>query len=381
MRITIVGAGPAGLYFAYLMKRSHPGYAIRVIEQNPPDATFGFGVVLSGRALGFLAEGDSAAIARISDRMERWSDQHIVHRGTRLVVDGSSYAAITRIVLLQELQALCRSVDVALEFGHRIDGPALAADCDVLVGADGANSVIRDAHAEAFGTETVDLKNYFAWYGAKRSFPAHTLTFCATADGAFCAHHYRYAPAMSTFVAETDADTWERSGMAAMDEDARKRLTESVFADTLGGQPLVSNRSAWKRWRLVKNARWSHGNIVLLGDAMRSAHPSIGSGTRLAMEDSISLWRAFAAAGTDIAAAFAAYERERRPIREKLDRAAERSIDWYETMALKMRLAPYDFALDYLLRTGVMTLDRLRRESPRFVAEYEAAARPALARA
>lgn len=165
--------------------------------------------------------------------------------------------------------------------------------------------------------------------------------------------------------------------MAAMSDEERRRLTESVFSDTLGGAELITNRSIWRRWRLVKNERWYTGNIVLLGDALRSAHPSIGSGARLAMEDAIALWRAFEAEGTDISAAFARYERERRPIRDKLNRAAELSIAWYESMAAKMSLAPYDFAYDYLLRTGVMTAERLAGESPGFVVRYEASRAPA----
>ena len=159
--------------------------------------------------------------------------------------------------------------------------------------------------------------------------------------------------------------------MEAMDEEARRRHTEVIFADTLGGRPLISNKSAWKRWRLVKNERWHHGSIVLIGDALRTAHPSIGSGTRLAMEDSIALWRAFSAE-SDITAVFDRYERERKPVRDRLNTAAEKSIAWYEAMAQKMKLAPYDFVHDYMLRTGVMTSERLARESPDFMKRYAA---------
>ena len=374
MKITVLGAGPAGLYFAYLMKRSWPAYSVRVIEQNPPDATFGFGVVLSGRALAFLAEGDSAAIARLTASMQTWSEQRIVHRGELVTIDGSAYSAISRIGLLRELQALCAEAGVELRFNQRAQDEADPGDCDVLVAADGANSMLRDRHAGILGTRAADLQNHFAWYGVERPYPAHTLTFKSTAAGVFCAHHYRYTPGMSTFVAETDAETWRRSGMEAMDEDARRRYTEAVFADTLGGRPLVSNKSAWRRWRLVKNERWHHGNMVLIGDALRSAHPSIGSGTRLAMEDSIALWRAFTAesgnGGNMIGAAFERYERERKPVRDRLNTAAEKSIAWYEAMAEKMKLAPYDFVHDYLLRTGVMTAERLARESPGFMQRH-----------
>jgi 2-polyprenyl-6-methoxyphenol hydroxylase-like FAD-dependent oxidoreductase len=370
MNFKIVGGGPAGLYFAYLMKRSQPDHVIRVVEQNPPDATYGFGVVLSGRALSFLAEGDRAAIGRLTAKMQTWDEQHIVHRGELVRIDGSGYSAIERLCMLQELHNLCRQTGVLLEFNQRVDSIKDNADCDVLVAADGANSIVRDSYPQAFDTRLIDLQNYFSWYGVETPYPAHTLTFVAKDDGTYCAHHYRYTPARSTFVAEVDAQTWLDSGMSVMSDEERKALMENVFEGSLGGKKLISNRSHWRRWRLVKNGRWHHLNIVLIGDAQRTAHPSIGSGTRLAMEDAIALWRAFEARGTDIPAAFRLYEEDRRPVRDKLNKAGERSIAWYENVAEKMRLAPYDFAYDYMLRTGVMTPQRLAKESPGFVKRY-----------
>jgi 2-polyprenyl-6-methoxyphenol hydroxylase-like FAD-dependent oxidoreductase len=370
LHFKVVGGGPAGLYFAYLMKRSHPGYTVRLIEQNPPDATYGFGVVLSGRALAFLAEGDPGAIERLSGSMQTWSEQHIVHHGELVAIDGSAYSAIERLTMLRELQNLCRQVGVKLEFNHRIQSAADNEDCDVLVAADGANSVVRDSYPQAFDTRLIDLQNYFAWYGVETPYPAHTLTFVEKDGGNYCAHHYRYTPTNSTFVAEVDADTWRGSGMSVMSDDVRKACIERVFAEALRGKKLISNRSLWRRWRLVKNGRWHHLNIVLIGDAQRSAHPSIGSGTRLAMEDAIALWRAFEAEGSDILAAFRRYEGERRPVRDKLNKAAERSIAWYENVGAKMRLSPYEFAHDYMLRTGVMTSQRLAKESPDFMKRY-----------
>jgi len=373
MRFTVIGAGPAGLFFAYLMKRSRPDCVVKVIEQNAPDVTFGFGVVLSGRALGFLSEADASAVARLTRRMEQWSEQHIVVGGSNVVIDASAYSAIERIALLDELQSICRGVGVEIEFCQRVTDIADYADCDVLVAADGANSVVRDTLGAQFGTHHLELENYFAWYGVARSYPAHTLTFVGKDEGVFCGHHYRYTPSMSTFVAEVDAATWQRSGMAQMSDDERGAFVSGVFTETLGGKPLISNRSLWKRWRLVKNERWSHGNIVLIGDALRTAHPSIGSGTRLAMEDAIALWRAFEAEGCDVAAALTCFERERKPIRDKLNRAAERSIAWYEAMASKMALTPYEFAYDYLMRTGIITPERLAKDSPLFMQRYERA--------
>jgi 2-polyprenyl-6-methoxyphenol hydroxylase-like FAD-dependent oxidoreductase len=379
MRINILGGGPAGLYFAYLMKTSFPSYDVQVVEQNPRGVTFGFGVVLSGRAMEFISEGDGGIVSRLGKRTQSWSEQHIVHRGQTIVVDGSEFSGVARIDLLSELQAMCAGAGVAMTFGERTAAGMLRSNglgqCDVVVGADGANSILRDSHADAFGTRVIDLQNYFAWYAVQRAYPAHTLTFKQNADGIFCAHHYRYKPDMSTFVAEVDDVTWQRSGMYAMDDDQRRRYVETVFADTLGNQPLISNRSVWRRWRLVKNDRWSFRNMVLIGDALRTAHPSIGSGTRLAMEDAIALWRAFVAGGTDVQAAFARYERERKPIRDRLNKAAELSISWYERLDEKIDLEPYQFANDYLLRTGVMTPERLERTSPGFMSRFREARR------
>jgi 2-polyprenyl-6-methoxyphenol hydroxylase-like FAD-dependent oxidoreductase len=375
----IAGAGPSGLYLAYLLKRSNPAHVVRVFEQNPPDVTFGFGVVLSSRALHFLAEGSGDVIKRLKAQMEHWSNQHIVHRGRRVVVDGSSYSAIERLTLLRELQSLCAEAGVKLNFEHRAQRTADLADCHVLVGADGANSAIRESHSDAFGTRVTDFRNYFAWFGVARPFDAHTLTFKLTDGGAFVAHHYRYKPAMSTFVAEVDTEAWDRTGMAAMTDDERRACTEKFFADALDGRPLISNRSIWRRWRLVTNDHWHFRNIVLIGDALRTAHPSIGSGTRLAMEDAIALWRAFEAEGTDVAAAFGRYERTRKPIRNKLNTAVELSARWYEQMGSKMRMQPHEFAYDYLLRTNIMTPDRLAKESPDFMKRYRAETLPATA--
>jgi 2-polyprenyl-6-methoxyphenol hydroxylase-like FAD-dependent oxidoreductase len=373
----IIGAGPSGLYLAYLLKRSNPTHVVRVFEQNRPDVTFGFGVVLSGRALQFIAEGSTDVVERLKSKMQHWSNQHIVHHGQRVVVDGSSYAAVERLTLLRELQNLCAEQDVELNFEHRASHPTDLARCDVLVGADGANSAVREGYADAFDTSVTEFHNSFAWFGVARPFDAHTLTFKATDGGAFVGHHYRYKPAMSTFVAEVDAATWNRVGMAGMTDDERRTFTEKLFSDTLGGKPLISNRSIWRRWRLIDNGNWHFKNIVLIGDALRTAHPSIGSGTRLAMEDAIALWRAFEVEGDDISAAFARYERTRRPIRDKLAKAMELSALWYEQMGSKMQMRPYEFAYDYLLRTNVMTAERLSKESPDFMARYRAEALPA----
>ena len=370
LRINVLGGGPAGLFFACLTKRSNPTHQVTVYEQNAPNVTYGFGVVLSGRALDFLAAADPNLVRRLADRLEGWGDQHIVHRGQRVIVDGSAFSGIERIALLTELQTACRDAGVEMAFSTRMTDIARLRDCDLLVAADGAGSLVRDTYGDVFGTRVLDLQNYFAWYGVETPYPAHTLTFVQTEYGVFCGHHYRYKPNKSTFVPEVDDVTWQRAGLFAMGSDERRRMIESVFAETLQGKPLLANRSIWRRWRLVKNDRWSFENMVLIGDALRTAHPSIGSGTRLAMEDAMALWSAVQQCPDSVADALKHYESERRPRREKINRAAELSIEWYENVGRKMSLEPHAFAYDYLMRTGIMTPEKLDRSSPSFMAAY-----------
>jgi 2-polyprenyl-6-methoxyphenol hydroxylase-like FAD-dependent oxidoreductase len=374
VRILIAGAGPAGLYLAYLLKRQRPDAAIRLVEQNPPDSTFGFGVVFSDRALDFLREDDPETYALITPAMETWTDLAVCHRGERIAIDGIGFAAIGRLELLRLLRRRLSSAGVTPEFGHALSSPQALAGHDLVVGADGVNSFVRGCHADRFGTTIGYLKNKFAWYGTTRPFESLTQTFVATDGGAFNAHHYRHAPGMSTFVVECDAATWEREGFAALDEAAAIARCGQVFAATLAGHPLVSNRSIWRNFPVVRNERWSVGNVVLLGDALHTAHFSIGSGTRLAMEDAIALARALREHPGDVRDALAAFEAARRPVVEKLVAAADASGDWYERFPEHMRLAPWEFALSYIQRSGRIDRERLRKLSPRFVAGYEAAA-------
>lgn len=371
MKILVLGAGPAGLYLAYLVKRRQPEADVAVIEQNPPDATFGFGVVFSDRALEFLREDDEETYAAIVPHMESWSDITLHHRGARIAIDGVGFAAVGRLHLLQMLQARARSVGVEPTYRRTVKSLDQLDGADLVVGADGVNSLVRKTHAAELGATVGHLTNRFAWFGTTKRFETLTQTFVANECGTFNAHHYRYAPDLSTFIVEVDQATFARAGFAQMSEAETRAACERVFAETLQGHRLISNNSIWRQFPLVHNAHWSCGNRVLIGDALHTAHFSIGSGTRLAMEDAIALDKALAAHPRDVPAALAAYEAARRPILDKLVAGANSSAQWYEHFPEHMRLAPADFAMSYITRSGRVDLERLRRLSPGFVAWYE----------
>jgi 2-polyprenyl-6-methoxyphenol hydroxylase-like FAD-dependent oxidoreductase len=368
MRIIILGAGPAGLYLGYLLKRRRPGADVSVVEQNPANATFGFGVVFSDRALDFLRADDPETYAAITPQMESWSDMTLVHRNERIVIDGIGFAAIGRLKLLQLLQERARAAGVALQFERAVTSLEDFADADLIVGADGVNSLVRRTFASEFGASLTLMNNRFAWFGTTRVFDTLTQTFRHTPIGDFNAHHYRYAPGRSTFIVEVDEPTFARAGFERMDEGDACALCEKVFADALGGARLISNNSIWRRFPQVWAERWHHGRYALIGDAAHTAHFSIGSGTRLAMEDAIALERALHDAGDDIIAALPAFDAARRPIVEKIVRGATASARWYEDFAHHMDLAPLDFAMSYIQRSGRVDLDRLRTISPQFAA-------------
>ena len=363
MKILVVGAGPAGLYFAYLAKRRHPGWQLRVLEQNAADSTFGFGVVFSERALEFLRGDDAETYEAITPQMEQWTDLTVVHRATPVVIDGIGFCAIGRLKFLRLMQARAASVGVAPEFRNRLSDARELAGYDLVVAADGANSVARGA--ADFGTTITPLSNKFAWFGTPKIFSTLTQTFVENEHGHFNAHHYRHSAEMSTFVFECDAATWQRAGFAFMDEAQTLAYAERLFAGTLAGHRLVSNKSVWRNFPNVRNARWHSGNVVLIGDALRTAHFSIGSGTRLAMEDAIALAKALDEQPPP--GALTAYEAGRRPVVDKLVAAADASGGWYEHFPEHMKLAPREFAWSYIQRSGRIDPDRLRKIAPKFV--------------
>jgi 2-polyprenyl-6-methoxyphenol hydroxylase-like FAD-dependent oxidoreductase len=351
VKILVAGAGPAGLYFSYLAKRAHAAWQIRVVEQNRADSTFGFGVVFSDRALEFLRGDDPATFELITPRMEAWTDLKVVHRGTPVVIDGIGFAAIGRLELLRLLQQQAASVGVVPEYETQVRQEN---GYDLVVAADGVNSTVRTWHD--FGTTVSHLTNKFAWYGTPSVFDTLTQTFVVNEHGTFNAHHYRHSPRMSTFVVECDAATWEKAGFASMGEPATTQYLEKLF-----GHRRVSNKSVWRNFPNLRNQRYFFENAVLIGDALRTAHFSIGSGTRLAMEDAIALVKALDGGG------LAAFEAARRPVVDKLVAAADASGAWYDGFPEHMKLAPREFAWSYIQRSGRVDPARLRKISPKFV--------------
>jgi 2-polyprenyl-6-methoxyphenol hydroxylase-like FAD-dependent oxidoreductase len=372
VRVVIVGAGPAGLYLAYRLKRARADFTVDVYEQNPPDATFGFGLAFSARALDFLKHEDPETWAAMCPLLESWSDSVLYLNGAEIRIDGMGYAGIGRLALLQLLQTRAQALGIAPIYRRPVASLDEFDKADVVVGADGANSLVRRSDEAGFGATMGNFSNRFAWYGTPKRFEALSHSFVETPLGFFNAHHHRHASDMSTFVVEVDEPTFSRCGFGTMEPSETQTLCERVFAVTLGGAPLVSNKSIWRQFPRIANQRWSAGNRVLVGDALHTAHFSIGSGTRLAMEDAIALARGFEIHGSDIASVFAAYESARKPAVMKLIAAANASAEWYEHFAEHMKLAPLDFAMSYITRSGRVDVERLRRTSPAFMAAYEA---------
>jgi 2-polyprenyl-6-methoxyphenol hydroxylase-like FAD-dependent oxidoreductase len=376
VRIAVIGGGPGGLYFAYLWKRRHPDDVIELFEQNPEGATWGFGVVFSDQALEFLRADDPETVDAIAPRMESWRNITLNLRGESVEIDGVGFSSIGRLELLKLLQARVRSVGVTPRYETQIDSIDRFAGYDLIVAADGLNSIVRRSFEQEFGASVSHSTNKFAWYGTTKPFATLSQTFVKAERGTFNAHHYRYSPSMSTFLVECDAATWNAYGFERKSIEESQAICEEVFADTLGGHKLISNKSVWRNFPWIWNERWSHRNMVLIGDALHTAHFSIGSGTRLAIEDAIALTKALEAEA-DIPGALGRYERERKPIVKKLVTAARTSADWYEQFPDHMKLSLMDFTYSYITRSGRIDNARLRAMSPQFMARFEASRRSA----
>jgi len=373
MKIRILGAGPAGLYFAALMKQHDPSHDIVIYERSPRNATWGFGVVFSDRALEFLRADDKTLYQYLNPYLENWPDITIVHNDTVIPIAGNGFASIGRLELLSLLYAYVERLGVKLQFETEVTQLSQMGEADLYVGANGAFSWIRSENEAKFGTTTDWRPNRFIWYGTTKAFNSLTLTFRETDKGVFCAHHYRYGPNSSTFLVEVEDATWKRAGFESMSPEDTIKYCERVFAKDLDGHPIISNSSYWRQFPAIWNERWSFDNVVLLGDALRTAHFSIGSGTRLAMEDSVALFKAFRDVGTEnVRAALARFQENRLPPMKKIWDAANVSIRWYEQMdKLVHELSPVEFAYSYMTRTGRVNHAEVKRRDPKLATAYE----------
>ncbi|MFI9167956.1 bifunctional salicylyl-CoA 5-hydroxylase/oxidoreductase [Streptomyces lincolnensis] len=368
-RIAIIGGGPGGLYAAALLKRLRPDREITVYERNAPDDTFGFGVVLSDETLGGIEHADPVVYEALQQDFIRWDDIDIVHRGTGHTSGGHGFAALGRKRLLEILHDRCHALGVDLRF--RSEAPAgLQETHDLVIAADGVNSTTRETYAHVFRPHVTSHRCRYIWLAADFPFDAFRFEIAETEHGVMQLHGYPYAADASTVIVEMHEQVWQAAGFADLGEQESVDRCAKIFADALGSRSLRSNKSAWTTFRTVVNEHWSHGNIVLLGDAAHTAHFSIGSGTKLAVEDALAL-AACLEEQPSIERALAAYEAERKPVVASTQRAARASLEWFENLGLHLDQPPRQFAFNLLTRSRRVTHDNLRLRDARFTSAVE----------
>ena len=371
MRIGVLGGGPAGLYFALLAKRADPSHEVTVVERNAPDATFGWGVVFSEETLGALRDADHPSFVEISDAFARWSAIDVVYGGRTVRSRGHVFSAIARKRLLEILQRRCRDVGVELAFHTDVPGLDAFAGSDLLVAADGVNSTARRLLAEQL-RPTLDVhRSRYVWFGTDLVLDAFTFVFRATEHGMFQVHAYPFDAHTSTFIVECTEATWRRAGLEDAGEEESIAFCQELFAPELAGHKLLSNRSLWTSFVTVRCASWHHGDVVLLGDAAHTAHFTIGSGTKLAMEDAVALANALQRHPGDRLAAMTDYELERQPVVERFQEAARASATWFEDVRRYDGFDPVQFAFNLLTRSGRIGHLELTKRDARFVATVD----------
>ncbi|HEY2790850.1 MAG TPA: FAD-dependent monooxygenase, partial [Micromonosporaceae bacterium] len=375
MRIGVVGAGPGGLYFAALAKQLDPDREITVWERNPPDDTYGFGVVFSDETLGGIEHADPVIHQQMAAAFARWDDIDVRFGGRTITSGGHGFAAMSRRRLLRILRDRCTSLGVDVRYGQAAPVD-LGAQVDLLVAADGLNSGVRATAADAFRPTFEQRHCRYIWFGTDKVFDAFTFDIRTTEAGVMQVHAYPYDATGSTLIVEMTEDVWRRSGFStgefAPGESDLKAMArcEEIFADLLDGHHLIGNNSRWINFTTVRCETWHHGNTVLLGDAAHTAHFSIGSGTKLAMEDALALVACLSEVD-DLDDALTAYEAERKPVVVSTQRAAQASLEWFENLGQYVEQDPMQFAFNLLTRSRRVTYDNLKLRDPEFVARMD----------
>ena len=373
MKVHVIGGGPAGLYFSILLKKAWPATRITVFERNRPEDTFGFGVVFSDETLEAFETYDAESYRAITSKFAYWDDIEIHFKDNVRRIGGNGFCGCSRTALLKLLHERAHALGVELKFQRDIgDVDALMRDADLVVAADGINSRVRETFAAQF-RPSVDLRpNKFSWMGSTRPFDAFTFFFRETEHGIFIAHCYQYEPGRSTWVMETDPRTFARAGLDELDETASAKFLERIFAEELQGHRLNTNRSIWRNFPVIRCERWVHNNVVLIGDAKATAHFSIGSGTKLAMEDAIALYESFRSTGArDVRAALLHFETHRREEVEKTQHSADVSLVWFEHVKRFWAMDPTRFAFGLVTRSKAITYDNLALRAPDFIGEVD----------
>ena len=372
MKILVIGGGPTGLYFSILMKRVDPSHEIVVLERNRPDDTFGFGVVFSDKTISEVESADPVTYAAITDHFVRWDDIDVHFGGEVVRTTGHGFSGMSRQTLLTVLQEQAAAVGVQVRFETEFEGFDAfdRSSYDLVIGADGVNSHVREQLASAFEPSFDWRPNRFVWLGTTKPFPAFTFYFRENEHGLWRVHAYQYEPGRSTFIVECTEDTWKAAGMDAATEPESVAYCSDLFSEELEGHELIANRSVWRSFPTIRCGRWSADNVVLMGDAVHTAHFSVGSGTRMGMLDAIALRDALVSRDA-VADALEAYEEERRPAVESLQRAAQASLEWFEATERYMDLDPTQFAITLLTRSLRITHEDLRVRDPSFLARVD----------
>jgi anthraniloyl-CoA monooxygenase len=366
VRHAVIGGGPSGLYFALLAKKANPGDEVVVVERNPPDATFGWGVVFSEETLGALRDADYETYTEIGESFARWNAIDIYYRDTLVRSRGHVFTGISRKVLLNILQRRCRSLGVRLEFEREVRDLGEFEGADLIVGADGINGLVRRTYGEFLKPQIVTHPTKYVWFGSDLPLDAFTFIFRRNDDGLFQVHAYPFDARTCTFIVECPEDAWRRAGLESASEAESIAYCEALFQPELRGRRLMSNRSLWGNFLTLRQESWHHGKVVLIGDAAHTAHFSIGSGTKLAMEDSIALVDALRR-HQDLGAALNDYEIERQPVVERFQEAALESSSYFEHVSRYADFDPRQFAFNLLTRSRRITYINLTQRDPDLV--------------